>query len=144
MIDICMSEFLEELEDESCWVPVKTQPDLESWRQVAKGGLPYVCLKARARFSALPSAIFKLIWDAKLRPTWDSFAQAQPRDGRPFDPEAPALQSDTRWRDEVKETSEVKKDITELILKQHRIEGAPHSLLNHLGMICPLVRTDSG
>ena len=39
----------------------------------------------------------------------------------------------------------MKKDITELILKQHRIEGAPHSLLNYLGMYVPsseLTRAD--
>lgn len=108
---LAMSEFIAELRDESSWIPVKTQPELESWKKMPSGGLPYVCIKARARFNAPPAVIYGLLWDAKARPSWDRFSMRQP-----YDPEARYLESDAKWRSAVKEREALRTDVTELIV----------------------------
>ena len=75
---LAMSEFMAELRDQSSWIPVQTQPELESWKKLPSSGAPYVCLKARARFNAPPAQIYGMLWDAKARPSWDRFSQCQP------------------------------------------------------------------
>jgi hypothetical protein len=108
---LAMSEFIAELRDESSWIPVKTQPELESWKKMPSGGLPYVCIKARARFNASPAVIYGLLWDAKARPSWDRFSQRQP-----YDPEARYLECDAKWRSAVKDREAVRTDVTEMIV----------------------------
>jgi hypothetical protein len=108
---LAMSEFIAELRDESSWIPVKTQPELESWKKMPSSGLPYVCVKARARFNAPPPVIYGLLWDAKQRPGWDRFSQRQP-----YDPDARYLESDAKWRSAVKDKAEVRTDVTEMIV----------------------------
>jgi hypothetical protein len=108
---LAMSEFMAELRDQSSWIPVKTQPEIESWKKLPSSGAPYVCLKARARFNAPPAVIYGLLWDAKARPSWDRFSQRQP-----YDPDARYLESDAKWRSAVKDRADVRTDVTDMIV----------------------------